>query len=85
MVDTSRIKETFFFELNDDIKNFSFPIEGLKVEQNCCVDEQFVGDIKISKTASSCGPLISDYVTHEKAFLYGTYGIHIGQDDRLFF
>ncbi|GAA4660854.1 dTDP-4-dehydrorhamnose 3,5-epimerase family protein [Bartonella pachyuromydis] len=34
---------------------------------------------------SSEGPLISDFVTHESSFNYSTYGIHIGQDDRLTF
>ncbi|GGJ49271.1 dTDP-4-dehydrorhamnose 3,5-epimerase family protein [Pseudomonas avellanae] len=34
---------------------------------------------------SSPGPLISDFVTHEKDFHYSTYGIHVGQDDRLTF
>jgi len=31
------------------------------------------------------GPAITDFVTHELGFAYGTYGIHVGQDDRLTF
>lgn len=38
-----------------------------------------------AKLSSSSGPLISDYVTHESSFEYTTFGIHVGQNDRLTF
>lgn len=38
-----------------------------------------------SKVGSSPGPLVSDFVTHGPEFEYSTYGIHVGQDDRLTF
>lgn len=37
------------------------------------------------KVSSSQGPLVSDFVTHGPNFEYSTYGIHVGQDDRLTF
>lgn len=37
------------------------------------------------KVSSSDGPLVSDFVTHQPGFEYGTNGIHVGQDDRLTF
>lgn len=37
------------------------------------------------KVCSSPGPLVSDFVTHGPEFEYSTFGIHVGQDDRLTF
>lgn len=37
------------------------------------------------KVSSSPGPLVSDFVTHGPEFEYSTFGIHVGQDDRLTF
>lgn len=69
-------------QIPDETLNYQFAIEGLAFEANTI----FNGNaLELTKLASSPGPLISDYVTHEQDFAYGTYGIHVGQEDRLTF
>ena len=60
-------------------------IEGLRFEANPTVALDSSSGWFAQKLSSSDGPLISDFVTHEREFRYGTYGIHVGQDDRLTF
>ncbi|WP_422491422.1 hypothetical protein [Endozoicomonas sp. ALE010] len=68
----------------DSTKNFKFDIIGLEFTEN--VVFEFTNKEPFStKLASSEGPQISDYVTHENDFSYSTSGIHIAQDDRLTF
>lgn len=56
------------------------PIEGLTFQKNTTTQTE-----NILKVPSSPGPLISDFVTHEQGFQYTSYGIHVGQVDRLTF
>lgn len=60
-------------------------IDGLAFEPNITVPLDDAHGWFSHKLSSSPGPLISDFVTHEAGFTYGTYGIHVGQDDRLTF
>jgi hypothetical protein len=60
-------------------------IDGLQFESNRTVTLDRSHGWFARKVPSSDGPLISDFVTHEREFRYGTYGIHVGQDDRLTF
>jgi dTDP-4-dehydrorhamnose 3,5-epimerase-like enzyme len=62
-----------------------FSIKGLQFERNLVQDIVGPKGWFSQKLMSSPGPLISDFVTHEKNFRYQTYGIHVGQDDRLTF
>jgi len=63
----------------------AFAIEGLRFEANSCLKLTGPTCWFSCKLMSSAGPLISDFVTHEERFAYSSYGIHIGQDDRLTF
>lgn len=63
----------------------AFDIEGLRFEKNPLETLPTQAGWFSEKLCSSPGPLVSDFVTHEAAFEYSTYGIHVGQDDRLTF
>lgn len=69
-------------KLGDSQLEFVFPIAGLEFQTNTLFRDR---KGNISKLASSKGPLVSDFVTHQSDFKYDVYGIHIGQDDRLTF
>lgn len=69
--------------IEDETIECKFAIPGLAFEANVHFPAR--SPLEMSKLASSPGPLISDYVTHERGFAYGTYGIHVGQEDRLTF
>ena len=73
------------FILKDYENEMSFPIDDLKLEPNYQEDFLIGQEIFIRKTLSSEGPMVSDYVNHEKGFLYYDYAIHISQEDRLTF
>ncbi|MBP5088827.1 dTDP-4-dehydrorhamnose 3,5-epimerase family protein [Pseudomonas chlororaphis] len=74
-----------FEEIGNDTHQADFLIPGLRFEKNS-VSNTYAGNGWFSrKLMSSKGPLISDFVTHEPDFSYSTYGIHVGQDDRLTF
>ena len=74
-----------FEEVCDNTHLIEFSIPGLRFEKNH-VKNTYAGNGWFSnKLFSSKGPLISDFVTHEPNFNYSTYGIHVGQDDRLTF
>lgn len=65
--------------------DIDFAIAGLYFQPN---DVQILDEASnwfSTKIFSSPGPLISDFVTHGPDFEYSTYGIHVGQDDRLTF
>lgn len=69
----------------DDIHDINLDIDGLRFEQNIVRElDEDVGWFS-HKVLSSPGPLVSDFVTHGPKFKYTTYGIHIGQEDRLTF
>lgn len=72
-------------EVHRTVNELSFPIDGLRFEQNSVNATSAPPGWFSRKLSSSPGPLISDFVTHETGFRYSTYGIHIGQDDRLTF
>lgn len=61
------------------------PIDGLGFQRNTYIAGKPGDNLCVSKLASSAGPLVSDFVTHQNDFSYDSYGIHIGQDDRLTF
>ena len=69
---------------DDDCVSF-FSIAGLRFEPNNFIPLHPGSGVFAQKLLSSPGPMISDFVTHEKGFNYSTYGIHVGQDDRLTF
>jgi dTDP-4-dehydrorhamnose 3,5-epimerase-like enzyme len=71
--------------INDDVTDLSLSIEGLRFEKNALRPLAGPRGWFTSKLSSSPGPLVSDFVTHEEGFRYATYGIHVGQDDRLTF
>lgn len=73
------------FILKEDENEMDFPIFGLKLEANKIVQSFLGKEISILKTLSSEGPSVSDYVNHEKGFLYSDYAIHVSQEDRLTF
>lgn len=66
--------------LEDDQLNISFDIEGVKFEPNVVFfKREKSDDICRVKFASSPGPLISDFVTHQANFKYATAGIHVSK------
>lgn len=69
-------------KLDDSQLEFVFPFAGLEFQANTFFQSR---SGNISKLASSRGPLVSDFVTHQSDFKYDAYGIHVGQDDRLTF
>lgn len=69
-------------DLSDCVKT---SILGLCFEPNLVFELNGFSGSFSTKLLSSPGPLVSDFVTHEPGFGYGTYGIHVGQDDRLTF
>lgn len=71
--------------IEQNIKDFSEYITGLRFEENTLLPISRRSGIFSCKLISSPGPMVSDFVTHEADFQYGTYGIHVGQDDRLTF
>ncbi|MDF5832333.1 dTDP-4-dehydrorhamnose 3,5-epimerase family protein [Pseudomonas syringae] len=74
-----------FKKVDDGSLSLGFSIEGLQFEPNLTLLAKSPTSFCHKKLISSPGPLISDFVTHEKNFHYSTYGIHVGQDDRLTF
>jgi dTDP-4-dehydrorhamnose 3,5-epimerase-like enzyme len=60
-------------------------IDGLRFEKNAIAVLDQGHSWFSHKVISSPGPLVSDFVTHGPDFHYSTYGIHIGQVDRLTF
>lgn len=72
-------------DVPSDHRELDLPISGLCFESNNTTTLDSSGGWFSTKIASSRGPLISDFVTHEPGFSYSTYGIHVGQDDRLTF
>lgn len=71
--------------IEHNTQSFSDLITGLRFEENSLHIIPSSSGIFSSKLISSPGPMVSDFVTHEADFQYGTYGIHVGQDDRLTF
>jgi dTDP-4-dehydrorhamnose 3,5-epimerase len=57
-------------------------IDDLRMEENLYT--QTLADSYLTVVASE-GPGMSDVVTHDASFTYATYGVHIGQTDRLTF
>ncbi|GGY22515.1 dTDP-4-dehydrorhamnose 3,5-epimerase family protein [Paludibacterium paludis] len=74
-----------FEKISDQVCRERFSIDGLQFEPNVVQDIDGPCGWFTKKLISSEGPLISDFVTHEATFRYSTFGIHIGQDDRLTF
>ncbi len=72
-------------EIDDTVVDFIFAIGGLAFEHNDVIDLKHPPGWFSKKLLSSPGPLISDFVTHEEHFAYGSFGIHVSQDDRLTF
>jgi dTDP-4-dehydrorhamnose 3,5-epimerase-like enzyme len=71
--------------IGDDELDVPFRIEGLAFEHNLISPIDGPDGWFSAKLMSSHGPLVSDFVTHEPEFTYNTYGIHVGQVDRLTF
>lgn len=62
-----------------------FPIEGLRFEENLLLTREIEGGGRERKIISNDGGCIHHYVTHDSNFEYDTFGIHLGQEDRLTF
>jgi len=73
------------FSIGDDELDAELTLFGLRFEPNAVHAVAGPDGWFTTKLSSSEGPLVSDFVTHEASFTYRTYGIHIGQDDRLTF
>lgn len=71
--------------IGDQDLDVQLPVEGLAFERNLVRDVGGLEGWFATKLLSSEGPLVSDFVTHEVGFTYNTYGIHVGQIDRLTF
>ncbi|MFF8556374.1 hypothetical protein ACF058_26515 [Streptomyces sp. NPDC015501] len=72
------------FQVPDDVNDLDFPLPGVRLEStNVTEGDGTNGVARITRITT--GPGITDYVTHEQEFTYSTYGIHVGQDDRLTF
>ncbi|MFJ5552158.1 hypothetical protein [Streptomyces sp. NPDC093225] len=72
------------FEVPDDVTAVDFPLDGTRLETAHVTDRgATAGVVRVARISE--GPGITDYVTHQKDFTYSTYGIHVGQDDRLTF
>lgn len=70
--------------VEDSINEMALPIDGAEVVPTMSSRGTFQGaPIEVVKISSGSG--VTDYVTHETDFSYSTFGIHIGQDDRLTF
>ena len=74
------------YELSDAANTERFAIGGVTFEpthsQDLDVNAGY-GAIRVIRPSE--GPGITDYVTHQADFEYSTFGIHVGQDDRLTF
>ncbi|WP_180919761.1 dTDP-4-dehydrorhamnose 3,5-epimerase family protein [Vibrio parahaemolyticus] len=71
--------------LADDDNDVDLIIKGLCFRKNNVTRLQYHSLWFSKKLSSSSGPLISDFVTHGREFEYSTFGIHVGQVDRLTF
>ncbi|MFF6954729.1 hypothetical protein ACFZAD_39785 [Streptomyces iakyrus] len=72
------------FHVPDDVTSLDFSLPGVRLETTNTTDgDRTYGVARIIRITN--GPGITDYVTHEKDFAYSTFGIHVGQDDRLTF
>lgn len=81
---TTARRHTGTYQVPDDVTAMDFSLPGARLE-TANVSERGVTSGVVRVTRISNGPGITDYVTHEKDFTYSTYGIHVGQDDRLTF
>lgn len=68
----------------DGVDEMDFPIPGVRLEPANAVAGDGTGGV-VTVARITTGPGITDYVTHEATFRYSTFGIHVGQDDRLTF
>ncbi|MGF6603331.1 hypothetical protein P3T23_008085 [Paraburkholderia sp. GAS448] len=71
--------------LPSDAFDIELEIPGLRFQPNLANQIPSHDSWFSLKVLSSPGPLVSDFVTHGPEFEYSTYGIHVGQDDRLTF
>ncbi|MFE3143996.1 hypothetical protein [Streptomyces scopuliridis] len=77
-------RHTGTYQVADDTTAMDFSIPGARLETtNVTEPGGSSGVVRVTRISN--GPGITDYVTHEKEFTYSTYGIHVGQDDRLTF
>jgi len=74
-----------FYLLPEAAESLVTSIDGLFFEGNFFRGSEELKYPSGVKLLSSEGSLISDFVTHESTFRYGTFGIHVGQTDRLTF
>ncbi|WP_329391636.1 hypothetical protein OG625_40445 (plasmid) [Streptomyces sp. NBC_01351] len=77
-------RHTGSYHVPYDVTAMDFSIPGARLETaNVTEGDGSRGVVRVTRI--SRGPGITDYVTHEKEFTYSTFGIHVGQDDRLTF
>ncbi len=75
-----------YWELPYSVNTQRFPIMGVTFEPtNWWALDRQVGYGPTGVIRPSEGPGITDYVTHQADFAYRTFGIHVGQHDRLTF
>lgn len=80
-----RADDALLTTIEDEDLEVTLPIDGLQFEANLVKEISGPKGWFTRKVLSSEGPLISDFVTHEIGFTYNSYGIHVGQEDRLTF
>lgn len=81
---TTTRRHTGTVRVPDDVTALDFSLPGARLETTNVTDgDTATGVVRVTRVSN--GPGITDYVTHEKEFTYSTYGIHVGQDDRLTF
>lgn len=84
MYELQRTHEVVEVVLDDETTSVDLPIDGAAVVPTHASTGTFQGAaVEIVKISPGTG--VTDYVTHEADFEYSTFGIHIGQDDRLTF
>ncbi|MBL3670995.1 hypothetical protein JL475_34645 [Streptomyces sp. M2CJ-2] len=77
-------RHTGVHRVADETTGQSFPLPGVRLEPTNV--DTGDGTTPVTRVVRiTTGPGITDYVTHETEFAYSTYGIHVGQDDRLTF
>lgn len=81
----NRIRDATMMHISNEEHQKNLAIDGLCFERNTIAASQPNHSRFSHKIISSPGPLVSDFVTHGPDFEYTTYGIHIGQEDRLTF
>nr|WP_202481502.1 hypothetical protein [Streptomyces sp. SID5594] len=72
------------FQVPGDVNDLDFPLPGVRLESTNVIEGDGANGVACI-TRITTGPGVTDYVTHEQECTYSTFGIHVGQGDRLAF